>query len=68
MDIFHYDIWDGDKGIILAKNLDEAKEVFKKNYPGTPLDTEVDSYDSGVCCLEHVGLCTDYPRLYFIEG
>lgn len=65
MNIYYYDIWDGDKGIVIAKDLDEAKAEFKKNYPDVPFWGDVD-YDSGVCDIDIVGECTDKPRLYFI--
>ncbi len=31
--IFGYDIMDEDKGIIIARSLEEAKKIFKKEYP-----------------------------------
>ena len=68
MNIYYYDIWEGDKGVVIAKDLDEAKAEFKRNYPDIPLDSEVGYYDSGVCSIDMVGECTDKPRLYFIEG
>ena len=67
MNIYYYDIWDGDKGVVIAKDLDEAKAEFKRNYPDIPFSSDV-GYDSGVCSIDIVGECTDKPRLYFIEG
>ena len=39
MRIYEYDIWDGDKGIIFANNMKEAKSLFKADYPNTKIAT-----------------------------
>jgi hypothetical protein len=47
MRIYEYDIWDGDKGIIFANNMEEAKSLFKADYPNTKV----------VDCCPEAGYC-----------
>jgi len=55
MIVFEYDIWDSDKGIIIAENKQRAIEIFRKEYGNAtevPIkDVDVDDYDSGVCVI-----------------
>lgn len=52
MRAFEYDIWDSDKGIIIAENKQRAIEIFRKEYSEVPIkDVDVDDYDSGVCVI-----------------
>ena len=41
MKIFEYDICDGDKGIIIAKSYEKARQIFEENYP----EADPDCYD-----------------------
>ena len=55
MDIYEFDIWDFEKGIILAKSHEEAVKIFKTRFPDVPvLNTDTDEYDSGVCVIRYV--------------
>ena len=53
MKIFEYDICDGEKGIIMAENYDQAVELFRKEYDRVDLenydtsDIDEDKYDYG---------------------
>ena len=53
MKIFEYDICDGEKGIIMAENYDQAVELFRKEYDRVDLenydtsDIYEDKYDYG---------------------
>lgn len=68
MKIYDYDIWDGDKGIILANDYHEAFEMFKKNYPDIPVcPEEVDEYDTYVCCIRTAGEVTNEPHLFIMD-
>ena len=49
MRIYEYDIWDGDKGIIFANNMKEAKSLFKADYPNTKIATSCP--ESGECII-----------------
>lgn len=63
--IYSYDIWDGDKGIILAYDWFEAIKIFRENYEGVPIaDIEDLDYDSGVCQMDYVGLVDKPKSLY----
>lgn len=53
MKLYSYDIWDGNKGIIIAKDIDQATELFRKEYPDIPLwPNDTDEYDSGVARID----------------
>ncbi len=56
MQIWAYDIWDGDKGIVLANNGSEACVLIKKKYGEEQLieGLDVDYYDSKICELHLV--------------
>lgn len=47
MNIYSYDIWDGNKGLIFAENEEQAIELYKKEYPDYPL-AHNGNYDSGI--------------------
>ena len=68
MVIYDFDIWDGDKGIIVANNKAEAIEKFKEKYPTTlVVGHDIDVYDTGVCCISTIGIYEDKPKLYTLE-
>ena len=53
MKLYSYDIWDGDKGIIIAKSIEQATEMFRKEYPNTPIyPNDTDEYDGGVARID----------------
>lgn len=54
MRIYAYDIWSGDKGIIVAKTYKEAVEEYRECYDA-PLDDDGYDYDEGVCRIDYVG-------------
>lgn len=66
MRIYSYDIWDGDKGIILAKSYKEAVEEFKENYEAPIDDIDNMEYDSGVCRIDYVGNVSDKAKLMYM--
>ena len=65
--MYAYDIWDGDKGIIFAKNYTNAVELFRENYSEVPIaDVEGIDYDSGVCRLEFYAVVPRKEKLMFM--
>ena len=58
MNMYTFDIWDGDKGIIFAENEKQAIELYKKEYPDYPLahngnyDSGIGRIDSKICNVE----------------
>ncbi len=70
MNIYYYDIWDGNKGIIIAKDEDEAIKIFRNNeeYKDIPLyDVDTNEYDSGICRIDFVCKYDESPVLVPIE-
>lgn len=71
MEIFEFDIWDSDKGIIIAENKQQAIEIFRKQYGNSsaiPIkDVDVDYYDTGVCMINRVASDSNVEDLYVIE-
>lgn len=66
MNVYYFDIWDSDKGIIFANNEEEARKLFKNGYPDVPLDDEED-YDSGVCRIDYICEIPNRPYLIATE-
>lgn len=67
MKIFEYDIYDGDKGVIIANDEAEAIRIFKNNYENAVINVDGTDYDSGVCSINEVAELEDNPQLYFIH-
>jgi len=66
MNIYEFDIWDGNKGIIFAETEEKAYEIFKRTYPDIPVcDKDVGYYDSGVCSIDYVGKYGEYDMYIF---
>ena len=64
MIIFSYDIWDGDKGLIIAESYDQAVEIFKKDYPKVEVVEE--EFDRDTCRIDVVSELEKEPALYFL--
>lgn len=69
MKVFHYDIYDEDKGIILAKTEKGAIRKFRQEYPGVPIChiDDTDDYDSGVARIDYAGETNGKTQLIFLE-
>lgn len=67
MKIFEYDIYDGDKGIIIANDEAEAIRIFKNNYENAVVSVDVTDYNSGTCSINEVAELENNPQLYFIH-
>lgn len=54
MKVFAYENCEGDKGMIIAASLDEAREIFKNKYPERKIvDVDTDDYwDGGAYVFE----------------
>lgn len=68
MKIYAYDIWDGDKGIILAHDEMEAIKKIQEVYGEKQLieGFNHDGYDSGICELHEVTANLEKVALYFL--
>lgn len=54
--VYAYENSNGDKGIIIAKNLEKAKQIFKKEYPNRKIaDNDADYWNNG-SYLFHMGI------------
>ena len=62
MNIYHYDLWDGDKGIIIAKTEEEAWKLLKDDY-GKFIENEYEQVN-----VDYVGEVPRHPQLFIIEG
>lgn len=67
MKIFEYDVWDGDKGIIIANDEDEAVRIFKKEYDLPVVGVDVEDQEHGTCVIDEVADLHDHPALYFLH-
>lgn len=47
MRIYAYEIYEWDKGIIVAESLDEAKKIFHEEYPEKEIVDNLWDYDTG---------------------
>lgn len=67
--IYYFDVWEGDKGIIIADNFQEAVRIFKEEYgddvPVCEVDT--DTFDVGMCSIDEVGDYTGVSQLMVTE-
>ena len=54
MKLYYYDIWDGDKGVIFAKDMDEAISIYRTKYDFPVAFVDIDAFDSGICNIELV--------------
>lgn len=63
MNIYVYDIMDGDKGIIFAKTEEDAKRIFKQNYDNPIADGD---YDSGICDISYLGKYDGGEKLIYM--
>lgn len=65
MNIYKYDIWDGDKGIIIAKTENEAWKLFNETYQKWEGDdlSEHEQID-----IDYIGEVPKHPTLFFVEG
>lgn len=62
--IYAYENSEGDKGIIIAKSLDEARELFKKEYPKRKIaKNDEEYYDNGSYVFE-VDVLENESKLY----
>ncbi len=66
--IYHYDIWEKDKGLIFAESREEACKIFKKEYSNLIYPEETDDYDSDICSIDYVCDVLNEPRLVYMEG
>ncbi len=66
--VYHYDIWDHDKGLIFAESREQACEIFRKEYDFPICPEDVDDYDADICVIDYVCDVTNEPRLVFTEG
>ena len=64
--IFAYENSDGDKGIIIAYTENEAKELFKKEYPERKIADDDDAYYDNGAYLYEVGDLNDKSELYCV--
>ncbi len=66
--IYHYDIWDHDKGLIFAESREQACEIFKREYDNPIYPEDFDYYDHEVCSIDYVCDVESEPRLVYMEG
>lgn len=65
MKVFAYENSEGDKGMIIADSLDEARELFKKEYPERKLlDVDTDDYWNGGADVFEVDSLDKNSKLY----
>lgn len=51
--LYSYDNFEGDKGVIIAKSLEEACEIYKTHYPDRKIaNTEEEYWDNGGYIIE----------------
>lgn len=67
MKIFGYDIWNGDKGIIIANDEEEAIRIFKKEYDNPVVGVDVEDQLYNTCDIDEVADLKDKPALYFLH-
>ena len=63
MNVYMYDIWDGDKGIIFANTEEEAKKIYTRNYDEPIYDGD---YDSHTCRIDFVCEVPNKPKIVFM--
>lgn len=49
MNIYEFDLWDGDKGIIIAPDCETAEKELKKEY-GDDIESKYESIHLGLIC------------------
>lgn len=65
MNIYEFDIFDGDKGVVVANNIEEAKTLVRKRYSDDiPFsDGTRETWFSGACIVNEIGDCNT-PWIY----
>ena len=64
MNLYTYDITEGDKGIIFANSYEEAVELFKADYPEIEV---VEAYDDfHTCVINEFADAPTEPKLMFM--
>lgn len=53
--VYAYENSEGDKGIIVAKSIEKAEEIFKKEYPGRKIVHNMEDYWNNGAFLFEVG-------------
>ena len=64
-EIYAYDNFEGDKGIIVANSYEEAIELYKKDYPDREIAETQGEYWSHGCFIEKLGT-TETSEVYSI--
>lgn len=54
MRIYGYEIFEGDKGAIIAENYQEAVKIYHKKYD-TEISKSIEDYNLGGCLLTDLG-------------
>lgn len=62
MKIFSYEIFEGDKGVILAHSEEEAKAFLSEDYPEREVTRDLNDYMEGAILLKNEGNA-DRPRI-----
>lgn len=62
--IYSYDNFEGDKGVIIAKSLEEAYEIYKKYYPERQIAYTDEEYLEGGCYIVEEGILDGKSILY----
>lgn len=55
MKLYAYENSNGDKGVIIADNIEKAAELFKEKYPGRKIADNDNDYDNGGAYLFESG-------------
>lgn len=67
MKLFSYDIWDSDKGIILADSEEEAVKIFHDEYEGVPVvGYDCEELAPQACDIEEVSEFSKDKKIYYL--
>lgn len=62
--IYSYDNFEGDKGVIIAKSLEEAYKIYKKYYPERQIAYTDEEYWEDGCYIVEEGILDGKSILY----
>jgi len=66
MNIYSYDNYEGDKGVIIADSYDEAIRLYKEEYPKRKIANNDEEYWDCGCYIEEIGM-VEKGKLYNTE-
>lgn len=62
--LYSYDNFEGDKGVIIAKSLEEACEIYKKHYSDRNIANTDEEYLNNGCYIIEEGVLDGRSVLY----